>query len=648
MTQSRKPAGGSSGARKRTQSARKPAAGTRKTAASSSARKPKVAKTAPKPSLKKATVKASEPTDYNSLIKKHKEWLKGDNVFVLESPWEARSAMQAFGAKYHAGLKIVTYQSGNLRAELEPYRSKDYSLERWIEDDLNRKPRPVETPKTFMKPRPHQEEAIKKIARTAKAGWRGFVLADNVGVGKTISAIIGASITARIKGFTEQNPAKLLIICPKSVIPHWRNTVKASGVKNVKVLILNYDQSKKLLNPPQSAAAVKKQKTKNAHTLTKGTPSIKWDIIIADESHKLKNISQRTAAFGRIARYAATAQSAPFVIWCSATIGQSPLELIYLAPLIGQMHGTRLNQSEWGDWLMAKDFNIKKTSSGNYSWVTAKKDATPEQKAEVAAARSKDIRRLSEMLFSPQAPTIRRNPEEISGWPKQTMIAVPQTLENDERRLYNEIWNQFRSYLNLNPRGRNPKGGLAATLRFRQKASLIRAPHTADYAEDLLDNGAQIIISVEFIETLDYLTEALQKKGFSVAEFSGRNVAEREAERLKFQRGEAQVMIFTVTEGISLHAGETLPDGSKATTSRRETIIHDVRYSGLDAVQIMGRGTREGQLANSHYMFAEGTVEARILTIVLDKVKNMKTLSADDEETIAEIETLLDTANVQL
>lgn len=644
MTQRRKPSRSSAGTPKRASAARKQSSGkgvVRKPTAASNRRPATANKSSP--SLKRATVAASEPTDYNDLIQKHKKWLQGDNVFVLESPWEARLALQTFGAKYHAGLKIVTYQSGNLKKELEPYKSKDYSLARWIEDDLNPKPRPVEKASSFMKPRPHQEEAIRKIARSAKAGWRGFVLADNVGVGKTIPAIIGASITAKLRGFTKERPAKLLIICPKSVIPHWRNTIKAAGVDNLRIMILNYDQSKNLLNPPASVAGVKKQKTKNAHTLAKGTPSIKWDIIVADESHKLKNVSQRTAAFGRIARYAATSQSAPFVIWCSATIGQSPLELIYLAPLIGQMHGIKLNQSNWGDWLMENRFSITKSAAGNYRWVTAKKDATPDQKAEVNAARARDIKRLSEIIFNPKAPSIRRNPEEINGWPKQTMIAVPQTLENDEKRLYNEIWNQFRSYLNLNPRGRNPKGGLAATLRFRQKASLIRAPHTVDYADDLLDNGAQVIISVEFIETIDYLSEALGKRGYKIAEFSGRNVSEREAERLKFQKGEAQVMIFTVTEGISLHSSELLPDGTKATSNRRETIIHDVRYSGLDAVQIMGRGTREGKLANSHFMYAEDTVEPRILEIVLDKVKNMKTLSADEQDTIEEISSLLET-----
>lgn len=610
------------------------------------ARKPAARKPAPKKTVVRRTVitqKTQESTDYADIMLKFKKTLKGDHVTILESPWEARSIILNLGAKLHNGLKVVIHHGGVLPPQLEPYRSVDFSWERWIEDDLNTSPRVVELPTNKMRPRPHQQEAIKKIVASAQAGWRGFILADNVGVGKTISAIIGASLTAKVKGFTEKNKANLLIIAPKSVLPHWRNTVKATGVNNLRVLIVNYEQAKKLLNPPASANSVKKTSTKNAHTADRGTPAINWDIIIADESHKLKNVSQRSALFSRIARYGQSNNRAPFLIWSSATIGQTPLELSYLAPLIGQMNGIKLTNSTWGDWLMVQNFSIKKSKAGNFSWVKAPKDATPDIIASTNSARRRDVQRLSEMLFNPQSPSIRRNPEQISNWPKQTHIPTPQVLEPSEIRLYREAWNQFRSYMNLTPRGKNPKGGLAATLRFRQKVSLIRAIHTAEFANDLLDNGNQVIISVEFMETIDTLKEYLQGKGWHVAEFSGRNVNERENERLRFQKGEAQVIISTVKEGVSFHTSEQLPDGTKASSAKRDTLIHDVRYSGLDITQIIGRGTREGQLANAYYMYAEGTVETQILSIVLDKVRNMRILSADEEETVNEIESLLDT-----
>lgn len=624
------------------QKRRKPA--TRKAAPKRTA----VRKPAPKPPIKKTVIKTveKESTAYKDVMLKFKKTLHGDPVTVLESPWEARSVILNLGGRRHNGLNVIIHQGGVLPPQLEPYRSGDYTWERWIEDDLNRKPKPVEAPLSKMKPRPHQVEAIKKIVSSSKAGWRGFLLADNVGVGKTISAIIGASLVAKTKGFTEQNKANLLVMAPKSALPHWRNTIKATGVNNLRILIVNYEQGKNLLNAPASAATVKKQTTKNAHIVERGTPTVDWHIIIADESHKLKNVSQRSASFSRIARYSDNSKVAPFLIWCSATIGQTPLELGYLAPLIGQMNGVKLTASNWAAWLKSKDFHIEKTKAGNYNWIKVKPKSTPDEAKAINNARRDDIKRLSQMVFNAQAPSIRRNPEQIANWPTQTHIPYPQVLEVSEMRLYREAWNQFRSYMNLTPRGKNPKGGLEATLRFRQKVSLIRAPHTAEFANDLLENGNQVIISVEFIETIDFLKEYLEGKGWGVSEFSGRNENIRESERLRFQKGETQVILSTVKEAVSFHSGEQLPDGTTATKVKRDTLIHDVRYSGLDITQIIGRGTREGQLANAYYMYAEGTVETRILGIVLDKVRNMKILSADEEETITDIENLLDTVSM--
>ena len=127
-----------------------------------------------------------------------------------------------------------------------------------------------------------------------------------------------------------------------------------------------------------------------------------------------------------------------------------------------------------------------------------------------------------------------------------------------------------------------------------------------------------------------------------VAEFSGRNLQERENERIKFQTGEAQVILFTVLEGINLHAGEQLADGTKATTTKRACVVHDIRYSAIDMTQIIGRTTRDGELANAYLMYTEGTIEANILQVVLNRMKNIRTLSGDDPETLEAIQNILD------
>jgi superfamily II DNA or RNA helicase len=581
--------------------------------------------------------------NFNTVIAKIRKDLAGQNVFVLSIPWEAKSIATTTGAKWNPDLRQFLYEGGRLPAALAPYESEDYSLERWIEDELNRRVRPVTPTPSSMTPRPHQNKAIKKIVLAARAGWRGFILADGVGIGKSLEAVIGAHGVALDKGFTTNNKAATLIVCPKSVIPHWRNTIKASGVTNLRVVIINYDQAKKLLNVPASAESAAKTKTKNSRTASQGSPTIQWDIIVADEAHKMKNYSQRNIAFGRIARYGAVADKAPFVVWASATVGQNPLELGYLAPLISQLDGgTPISVKEWGDWLVQRHYHVKKSIAGNYTWLSPKKESSPSDISAIKKAQTDDVTRLSEILFSPKSPSIRRIPENIADWPSQTHIPTPVVLENAEERLYQEAWNTFRIAMKMNPRGKNPQAGLAATLRFRQKASLIRAPHTAQFANDLLDNGMQVGISVEFLESLDVIKDILERKGWHCAEFSGRNVEERENERIRFQQGKAQVILFTAQEGISLHAGEQLADGTHATMTTRSTLIHDIRYSSIAMTQILGRLTRDGQLANAFYMYAEKTIESQILHVMLGRMKNLKTLSGDDEETLHVIQDILD------
>ena len=88
---------------------------------------------------------------------------------------------------------------------------------------------------------------------------------------------------------------------------------------------------------------------------------------------------------------------------------------------------------------------------------------------------------------------------------------------------------------------------------------------TVDWVKAQVEAERQVAVSVEFVETAaDPIREALLDAGIAVAGIYGRDRFDVEAERLRFQRGEAPVCVFTVTASISLHAGELLPDGSHA------------------------------------------------------------------------------------
>lgn len=542
------------------------------------------------------------------------------------------------GASYSQRLKEFTYEGDALPAEMLPYHSKDYSLLRWKEDQYNRKVYPVTPHGHRFTPRPHQKEAGMKIAQAATQGFRGFIEGDGTGIGKTLSSLVGVYVAMKAK---KQRSAKLLVVAPLAAIEGWSNTLKAFPIPNVRVCIVNYEQLQKLLSAPASAKTVKKAKTKKDHLMRSGTPTVKWDYIIADESHKLKNweLAARPKAFGRIAQYQETT-GYPFVIWASATIGQNVLELQYLAPILKQVTKDRPNMS-WFAWLEKHNFAVRQSkTSGNILHDVPSKKASQVELAEYERRKKADLNRLNSMLFSPQSPSIRRTPTDIAGWPQINRLAQGESLSPMEFVEYQKEWISFQVDYRMQKKSKNPQGALARQIRFRQKSSIIRAPHSIDFIDDLAENGYQVAVYVEFLETADKIRAGLEKKGHKVAEFTGRNVNSRESERITFQRGAKNVIIFNTTEAVSFHAGETLPDGSKASMTPRATVMHDLPYSGIKATQVEGRCHRDGKYATVYYMYAVNTTENKIAHRMIDRIQSIVNIM-DDESLVAELDGLL-------
>lgn len=564
-----------------------------------------------------------------------------ERLFVLSVPFELRNDATANGARWDPYYRQNIYVGTTLRYGLAPYAAPDYSWERWVEDDINNSMLAPAPSTITMTPRPHQVEAINKIVDSAKKGWRGFLEADDVGVGKTIASWVGAIGVSRQRG-----GSKILVVCPKGVIPHWRRTIAAVGDDGNRVVVINYEQAKKLLSVPESATAATRTRTKNKRIANSGQPLVDWDVVLIDESHKCKNQeSQRTRAVARIARYAQAAKAAPYVIWMSATAGQNPTELGYLAPLLAQITGaSRSALSDFGQWLADEGFAVTYNARfKKWDWGVAPDDATPSQLAELERRKAEDLERIHSLLFAdPSAPSIRRLPTDIAGWPEIQRIPYPVELDFAQRNLYEQAWTEFRSQMRLHGHGKNPAGSMVARLRFRQKASLIRVPGTVEHVLNLLENGHQVAVSVFFHESLEAIRDQLEAAGVTVAEYSGANSADREDERFKFQRGQARVILYTVAEAISLHQKEPLPDGSHATDVPRDNVVHDPRYSGLESIQIEGRTHRDGQAANVYYCFAVKSVEEAMVRTLVSRVLSTKAMAGDDVTSVRVLEAVLD------
>jgi superfamily II DNA or RNA helicase len=521
----------------------------------------------------------------------------------LNVPFEDRNSAKWGGASWDYKRKRWVYRGKQLPPALAQWAAPPHSWERWLQEDANGFRQPASSPAAIVL-RDHQHQAADALTAAYRNGLPGFLLADQVGLGKTYAAISG--INAIGQGLN------ILVLCPLSVAHHWRRSIDAMGAGGNRWCVQNYDRAKQLLIEPQSSKDAVRTRTKNKRIAQQGRSAVAWDIIIADEAHRLKNPqSQRSAAVRQLAKAHGTPA---FVAWLSATAGQNPLELAYLAPLLSWRTGAQARDLvDFEAWCREMGLGVKRGSFGSWLW----------------ERNEDDLHMMRRMLFDGQPLAgIRRRPEDLEGWPEMQRITWPVELERGARRLYDEAWDEFRAQLAMTPTGSNSHNALVAALRFRQKASLLRVEDTARHAAELVEEGMQVAISVQFIETANAISEALSKLGVESARITGQEGAnQREAERIAFQRGEKKACLFTVTEGISLHAGE---QAVSATDAERALLVHDLRWSALDMAQIEGRCHRDGQNAVGYYLYADETVEQRVAEAVLGRLTDMGTMLGDD------------------
>jgi hypothetical protein len=523
-------------------------------------------------------------------------------VWLLDVPYQLRDTAKYNGARWDAEARRWVCYRDKLPDVLRGFAAQPHSWEKWQQDDANGGWEPAAS-KAQVTLREHQQVAATAIERAAKCGRPGFLLADDVGLGKTYSTIAGLDALG--------DNLRILVLCPLSVVAHWRRSIDSISDGSNRWCVINYDRVKNLLSTPTPTGPNQRKRTKNKAHATKGVSLVDWDVVVLDEAHKLRNpTSQRTSATRRVI----AGGENTFSVWLSATAGQNPLELSYLSPMLEHATGFKSRDfNDFEEWCKQQGFSVKRGSFGQWSW----------DRNEV------ELERMRQLLFGgTPAYGLRRRPQDIAGWPDLQRIAFPQELPNDERALYEKAWEEFRAALELDPRGKNSPNALVAALRLRQKASLLRCEQTAELAADLIESGRQVAISIQFIESADRIQDALRRRHVSCARITGEvSASDREQERIRFQTGEAQAVVFTVTEGISLHASE---QAVSASSTPRAMLLHDMRWSALDVAQIEGRCHRDGENAAAWYLFASDSVEEKVARAVLTKLEDMGGMLGDD------------------
>lgn len=535
-------------------------------------------------------------------------------IWFLNVPFEWRPVVSRLGVKWDAHYKQSVYE-GELPAHLEPFKCQPLSWMWHQQYHANgRHLEPLQRDSVVYSARDHQKTASQKMTVASKAGAPGFLLADEVGVGKTMSAWDFALSNAQYR--------TVLIVTTSSAQAHWRNTVRHAGwLPTHSIVIINYDQLGKLFTIPEEGLSSARKKGMRKR-VAKQAQAPSFDLVIFDESHKGKNpTSARGVMMQKIQA------KSKFCIFASATAGQNPIELIYLSSLLAFASGKKVPNKDLGEfkqWCVQQGLKISSGAYGKIEW----------------EYNEEDLEKIHNWLFKGKVPLgIRRLPEDIANWPALFRQLYPIDFDPQESQAYAKMWDDFVAE-EMKQKSATTKRITELEnnrLRLRQESSWLRIAATVDETLDLIEQGKKVAISVAFRPNLEELVRRFKDNNVEVVEIHGSmNPTEKENARLAFQKGPAKVVVFTVEEAISLHQGEFPNDAFP-----RVLLIHDVRWSAIQMAQIEGRCHRDGKEAPVFWMVAADTVDIEIAEVMIAKIKNMKAMHGDKVGDIQAIEQVL-------
>jgi SWI/SNF-related matrix-associated actin-dependent regulator of chromatin subfamily A-like protein 1 len=162
---------------------------------------------------------------------------------------------------------------------------------------------------------PFQKAGIDYIAKQISSGKSGVLLADEMGLGKTIQ---GVGLINYIQAYIKPYPM-ILIVCPASLKNNWMSELKLWLVNPSEIAIVRADKhwpkaaiyivNYEILTQPCPVCRGKTKDEKAECLACKGTSTFSkfpqlydmaWDLVIADESQRLKGDGKQASAFFKI------------------------------------------------------------------------------------------------------------------------------------------------------------------------------------------------------------------------------------------------------------------------------------------------------------------------------------------------------------
>lgn len=445
----------------------------------------------------------------------------------------------------------------------------------------------------------HQKEGIKFLLDKKKC-----ILADDMGLGKTLQATIAA---------LESGAKRILIVCPSSLKINWQreienftepedtNIIRSIGWDPSKFTIINYDILKNF------HTVLEKGKEYNPKKISREIVKEKFDVIILDESHYIKNPkSNRGKIIQEIIK-----ESNPKYVWLltGTPIANRPMDYFNLL-------GT-IKSPVASDWMYyarrycgGKQIKTKIKGRLRTIWLT---DG------------SSNLEELSERT---KTTILRRKKNDVLDLPEK--IIVPTYIELENRTEYEEVYEKYLEWRRSQGKSGNVVKHLVELILLRKFIALEKVKHSIELSESAIENGKKVLIFTNFTEELDMFRQHFGKTGVYI------EGSTKEKDRQK------AVDNFQNDDKIKVFVGQIKAAGVGLTLTKAEiVIINSLDWVPGNLEQAEDRAYRIGQMKNVtiYYPLFDNTVDTLVWRVLKNKKSVINTIVGDinDEKIIENI-----------
>lgn len=461
----------------------------------------------------------------------------------------------------------------------------------------------------------HQKDGIKFLLSR-----NGCILADDMGLGKSMQSIIAA---------VESGAKNILVVSPSSAKTNWEREINVfcddttiidgKVFDKAKFTIINFD----ILKNFHTLYDSRTNKTpKEQLQLNRELANANYDCCIIDEAHYLKN---NDSIRGKIMVELAVKHGIPRVWLLTGTpVANRPMDFFNLLKIIKspiaenwKHYATRYCEGR-------QFFRTLKSGQRKQIWLT---DGA--SNLEELASKTKNI-------------ILRRLKTEVLDMPDKVITPMHHKLTPKGVKEYNALWDDYLEKRVLEgKKNGNLQKDLVELVLLRQFIAAEAIPHTIEMVENAIEMGRKVIIFTSFTQELEILAAHFGK------------IAVKHNGPMTTAQKQKSVDAFQNNSKVKVFIGNIKSAGVAITLTEATVVI----FNSFDWVpgnneQAEDRAFRIGQKndVNVYYQIFDDTISTRMWNMVHNKKDVIDIIMGDkklteEEITIAMVEELLKELN---